>query len=38
MINVMKQVDENSFSWQTIERTAGDELLPNLDEMLLVRQ
>jgi uncharacterized protein (TIGR02246 family) len=38
MINVMKQVDENSFTWQTIERTAGDELLPNLDEMLLVRQ
>ena len=23
MINVMKQVDENSFTWQTIERTAG---------------
>src|SRR6267142_2521230 len=29
MINMMKQVDENSFTWQTIERTAGDELLPN---------
>jgi uncharacterized protein (TIGR02246 family) len=38
MINVMKQVDENSFSWQTIERTAGDELLPNIDEILIVRQ
>jgi uncharacterized protein (TIGR02246 family) len=38
MINVMKQVDENSFTWQTIERTAGGELLPNIDEILIVRQ
>jgi len=38
MINMMKQVDENSFTWQTIERTAGDELLPNIDEILIVRQ
>jgi uncharacterized protein (TIGR02246 family) len=28
MINVLKQVDENSLTWQTIERTAGGELLP----------
>ena len=38
MINVMKQVDENSFTWQTIERTAGGELLPNIDEIQLVRR
>jgi uncharacterized protein (TIGR02246 family) len=38
MINVMKPVDENSFTWQTIERTAGSELLPNIDEILIVRQ
>ena len=38
MINVMKQVDANSFTWQTIERTAGDELLPNIDEIQLVRR
>jgi uncharacterized protein (TIGR02246 family) len=38
MINVMKQLDENSFTWQTIERTAGEELLPNIDEMQLVRR
>jgi len=38
MINVMKPVDENSFTWQTIERTAGDELLPNIDEILIVRR
>jgi len=38
MINVMKPVDANSFTWQTIERTAGGELLPNIDEMLIVRQ
>ncbi len=38
MINVMKQVDENSFTWQTIERTAGEELLPNIDEIAIVRR
>ena len=38
MINVMKQVDENSLTWQTIERTAGEELLPNIDEIQLVRR
>jgi uncharacterized protein (TIGR02246 family) len=38
MINVMKQVDANSFTWQTVERTAGGELLPNIDEIQLVRR
>jgi uncharacterized protein (TIGR02246 family) len=38
MINVMKQTGENAFSWQTIERTAGGELLPNIDEILIVRR
>jgi uncharacterized protein (TIGR02246 family) len=37
MVNVMKQVDEDSFTWQTIERTAGEELLPNIDEIQIVR-
>jgi hypothetical protein len=34
----MKQVDDNSFSWQTIDRTAAGELLPNIDEIVIVRQ
>ncbi len=38
MINVMKQVDADAFTWQTIERTAGDELLPNIDEIKIVRR
>ena len=38
MINVMKQVDADSFTWQTIERTAGGELLPNIDEIQIVRR
>jgi uncharacterized protein (TIGR02246 family) len=38
MINVMKKVDDDSFTWQTIERTAGGELLPNIDEIQLVRR
>jgi uncharacterized protein (TIGR02246 family) len=38
MINVMKPVDDKSFTWQTIERMAGSELLPNIDEITIVRQ
>ena len=38
MVNVMKPVDDNSFTWQTIERTAGSELLPNIDEIAIVRR
>ena len=37
-INIMKPVDANSFTWQTTERTAGGELLPNVDEVLIVRK
>ena len=38
MINVIKPVDKNSYTWQTVERTAGGELLPNIDEVLIVRR
>jgi uncharacterized protein (TIGR02246 family) len=38
MVNVIKKVDDNSFTWQTVERTAGGELLPNIDEVLIVRK
>jgi uncharacterized protein (TIGR02246 family) len=37
-VNVMKPVDANSFTWQTTERTAGGELLPSVDEVLIVRK
>ena len=38
MTNVIKPIDDNSFTWQTIERTAGGDLLPNISEVLVVRQ
>jgi uncharacterized protein (TIGR02246 family) len=38
MVNVMKPVDKNSFTWETIERTAGGELLPNIGEVKIVRE
>jgi uncharacterized protein (TIGR02246 family) len=38
MVNIIKQIDNNSFTWQTIERTAGGELLPNINEVLIVRE
>jgi uncharacterized protein (TIGR02246 family) len=38
MVNVIKPVDQNSFTWQTVERTDGAELLPNVNEVLIVRE
>lgn len=38
MTNVIRQVDRDSFTWQTIERTVDGGLLPNADEVLIVRE
>lgn len=38
MVNVMRKLDDDSFTWQTIERTVGGELLPNINEVKVVRQ
>jgi uncharacterized protein (TIGR02246 family) len=38
MTNVIKPVDQDSYTWQTVERTAGGELLPNINEVLIVRE
>lgn len=38
MVNVLKPVDADSFTWETIERTAGGELLPNIDAVTIVRE
>ncbi|WP_459556714.1 YybH family protein [Lacunimicrobium album] len=37
MINVIRPIDNNSFSWQTVERTVAGQLLPNVDEVLVTR-
>jgi hypothetical protein len=37
-VNVIKPLNADSFTWQTIERTAGGELLPNVDEVRIVRK
>jgi uncharacterized protein (TIGR02246 family) len=38
MTNVIKKIDDDSFTWKTIERTAGGEILPNVDEVVIVRE
>jgi len=37
-VNIITKVDDNSFTWQSIDRLAGGELLPNVDEVVIVRQ
>lgn len=37
-VNIFKRIDDNTFTWQSINREAGGEVLPNVDEVLVVRQ
>ena len=36
-VNVINRVDDNQFKWQSISRTVGGQLLPNIDEVVVVR-
>ncbi len=35
--NIITKVDDDSFTWQSINRTAGGEIQPNVEEVLIVR-
>ena len=37
-VNIMTFVDANSYTWQSINREAGGQILPNVDEVLVVRE
>jgi hypothetical protein len=34
----MTYVDDNTFTWQSVNREVAGELLPNVDEVVVVRQ
>jgi uncharacterized protein (TIGR02246 family) len=36
--NILTQLDDNSFTWQSINRQVDGEILPNVDEILNVRK
>jgi uncharacterized protein (TIGR02246 family) len=35
--SVMRPLDKNSFAWQQVDRVVGGKLLPNIDEIVIVR-
>jgi uncharacterized protein (TIGR02246 family) len=37
-VNIFTYVDNNTFTWQSVNRVSGGELLPNVDEVTVVRQ
>ena len=37
-VNIITYVDDNTFTWQSVNRVAGGEILPNVDEVVVVRQ
>jgi uncharacterized protein (TIGR02246 family) len=37
-VNILTEVDQDTFTWQSVNRVAGGEMLPNVDEVVVVRQ
>ena len=37
-VNIITRVDDNSFTWQSIQRDVNGDVLPNVDEVLVVRK
>jgi len=37
-VNIITKVDDDSFTWQSIQREANGDVLPNVDEVLVVRR
>jgi uncharacterized protein (TIGR02246 family) len=37
-VNVIRYMDDDTFTWQSLNRQAGGELLPNVDEVVVIRQ
>ncbi|MFI4874585.1 MAG: DUF4440 domain-containing protein, partial [Blastopirellula sp. JB062] len=37
-VNVFTKIDEDAFSWQSVSRVSGGELLPNVDPIVVRRQ
>jgi len=37
-VNIIKRINDNSFTWQSIQREVAGDLLPNVDEVLVVRK
>jgi uncharacterized protein (TIGR02246 family) len=36
--NIIKQIDDNSFTWQSVQRSADGDLLPDVEEVTVVRK
>ena len=37
-VNIMKQIDDDSFTWQSVQRSVNGDILPNVDEVTVVRK
>jgi uncharacterized protein (TIGR02246 family) len=37
-VNIMKQIDNDSFTWQSVQRSVDGDLLPDVDEVTVVRK
>jgi hypothetical protein len=37
-VNVITRIDDDSFTWQSVQREIDGDILPNVDEVLVVRK
>ncbi len=38
MVNIIRLIDDNTFTWQSVGREVDGELLPNIDEVTVIRK
>jgi uncharacterized protein (TIGR02246 family) len=37
-VNIITRIDDDSFTWQSVQREVNGDILPNIDEVLVVRK
>jgi uncharacterized protein (TIGR02246 family) len=37
-VNIIKKINDDSFTWQTVQRSVNGDLLPDIDEVTIVRK
>ena len=38
VLNILKKMDDDSYTWQSVNRAVDGEMLPNIEEVLIVRK
>jgi hypothetical protein len=37
-VNIIRKLDNDSFTWRTVQRSVGGDMLPDVEEVTIVRK